>query len=179
MLTDLLLNLDVCYRQWTIVMGSFIANPPSRELFRRLYGSRRHPDTGCHSRGSYTLTFHALWPHETELTGMSLLQFASLLPCHTTPYVLWLQKTWKPTRRTFMKVHVINIITYWLISCSLSPSQRPRDLRHEMSSLARALGCGFESQSKQDCLCTFILCSVCRQRPCDGLIPVKALLPTV
>jgi hypothetical protein len=32
---------------------------------------------------------------------------------------------------------------------------------------------GFESHSKHECLCEFILCSccsVCRQRPCDGLI---------
>jgi hypothetical protein len=33
---------------------------------------------------------------------------------------------------------------------------------------------GFESHSRHGCLCAFILClccSVCRQRPCDGLIP--------
>jgi hypothetical protein len=33
---------------------------------------------------------------------------------------------------------------------------------------------GFESYLSHGCLCGFILClccSVCRQRPCDGLIP--------
>jgi hypothetical protein len=54
-------------------------------------------------------------------------------------------------------------------------SQWARGLRLEPSSPAQTLECGFESHSRHGCLCAFILrlCrSVCRQRPCDGLIPL-------
>jgi hypothetical protein len=41
---------------------------------------------------------------------------------------------------------------------------------------------GFESHSRHECLCAFILCLccfVCRQRACDGLIPRPRVLSTV
>jgi hypothetical protein len=41
---------------------------------------------------------------------------------------------------------------------------------------------GFESHSRHECLFAFLLClccSVCRQWPCDGLIPVQGVIPTV
>jgi hypothetical protein len=54
-------------------------------------------------------------------------------------------------------------------------SQWPRGLRHEMFSLARTLGSCARIPLKawMSVLCVFILClcSVCKQRPCDGLIP--------
>jgi hypothetical protein len=51
----------------------------------------------------------------------------------------------------------------------------PRGLRHQQSSLARKLGSWVRIQLKAwMSVCAFILrlcCPVCRQRPCDGLIP--------
>jgi hypothetical protein len=55
-------------------------------------------------------------------------------------------------------------------------SQWPRGLRHELSSLARTLRSWVRILLKawMSTLCAFILClccSVCMQRPCNGLIP--------
>jgi hypothetical protein len=42
--------------------------------------------------------------------------------------------------------------------CSTSRSQWLHGLRHEPSSPARTLGCGFESQSRHGCLCVRLFC---------------------
>jgi hypothetical protein len=51
--------------------------------------------------------------------------------------------------------------------------QLPRGLRHQLSSSAQTVRSWVESHSRHGCQCASILgsCSVCRQRPCDGLIP--------
>jgi hypothetical protein len=55
-------------------------------------------------------------------------------------------------------------------------SQWPRSLRHELSSIAWTLGSWVRIPLKAwtSVLCAFILClccSLCKERPCDGLIP--------
>jgi hypothetical protein len=59
---------------------------------------------------------------------------------------------------------------------SLSPSRWPRGLSHAPSSFARTLGSWVRIPLKawMSVLCAFILClccSVCRYKPCEGLIP--------
>jgi hypothetical protein len=62
-----------------------------------------------------------------------------------------------------------------------SRSQRPCGLRHELSSLAGTLGSWVQIPLKaRMSVCAFILClcSMCRYRPCDGLI-TRPSSPTV
>jgi hypothetical protein len=70
----------------------------------------------------------------------------------------------------------------WALHRSLSWARSIQSLPSHPTSL-RSMNClhslelwdrGFESKSRHGCLCAFILClccSVCRYRPCDGLIP--------
>jgi hypothetical protein len=63
-------------------------------------------------------------------------------------------------------------------------SYRPRGLRHDLVSLARTLGSWVRISLKvwMSVLCALNLClccSVCRQRPSDGLIPIQAVLQIV
>jgi hypothetical protein len=66
---------------------------------------------------------------------------------------------------------------YFSFSCR---SQRPRGLRHELSSFAPMLGSWVRIPLRAwmfgVCVCArarlfCLYCPVCRQRPCDGLIP--------
>jgi hypothetical protein len=70
----------------------------------------------------------------------------------------------------------------WIAEGQNRWSRWPRDLRHELFSLARTLGSWVRNLLKSwMSVCAFILClcfSVCRRRPCDGLIS-RPRSPTV